>query len=162
MAARPRNSRSGERRPVYIVSACLAGIDCTYRGSSKLNASVKRLVAEGRAVPVCPEVMGGLTTPRENAEIAGGDGAAALAGRARVISVTGKDVSANYMRGAQAALGIAKRAGIRRAILKSKSPACGRGRVYDGSFRKTLTAGNGVLAALLLKHRFTVLTENDI
>ena len=162
MAARPKNSPRAPHRPACIVSACLAGIDCTYRGGNKRDPAVARLVKTGRAIPVCPEVMGGLTTPRENAEIVGGGGEEVLAGAARVISKSGRDLTQNYMRGAAMILAIAQRSGARRAILKSKSPACGRGRIYDGTFRKTLTKGNGVLAALLLTHGFTVLTERDV
>lgn len=159
--ASPRNNsvpRAG--RPDCIVSACLAGIDCTWRCSHKLKPSVRALVLSGKAVPVCPEILGGLSTPRENAEIAGKGGEEVLLGKARVVSVTGRDLSAHYTRGAQAALEIARRFGIRKAILKSNSPACGYGRIYDGSFGKTLKPGNGVFAALLLKHNFTIRTEH--
>lgn len=162
MAVRPGNNSHKNPRPSYIVSACLTGIDCTYKGGNKQKPAVKRLAEKGMAIPVCPEVMGGLTTPRENSEIDDGGGEEVLAGSAKVISVSGKDLTQNYVRGALMILDIAKRSGIKRAILKSKSPACGCGRIYDGTFRKVLTKGNGVLTALLLKHSFTVRTEHDI
>lgn len=162
MAAPPKHNPRATSRPLCIVSACLAGIDCTFRGGNKRLPAVSRLVRNGSALPVCPEVMGGLATPRENAEIVGGGGEEVLAGAARVVSISGRDLTRHYLRGAAMALAIARRAGITRAILKSKSPACGCGRIYDGTFREFLTAGNGVLAALLLRHGFTVLTERDI
>ena len=105
------------------------------------------MVRDGVAVPVCPEIMGGLTTPRVPAEIMP-DG--------RAVARDGRDVTAEYRAGARACLAIARRFGIRRAILKSKSPACGFGAVYDGTFRRVLTPGHGILTQLLLKHRFRI------
>jgi len=105
------------------------------------------MVRDGVAIPVCPEVMGGLTTPRVPAEIMP-DG--------RVMNREGRDVTAEYRAGARTCLAIARRFGIRRAILKSKSPACGCGAVYDGTFRHILTPGHGILTQLLLKQHFAV------
>lgn len=123
---------------------------------------VKSLVDRGLAIPVCPEVMGGLTTPRENSEIICGEGATVVSGRSSVVSASGKDLSQQYLAGSFTILDIATRYNIRKAILKSYSPACGSGYIYDGTFRKVLKRGNGVLAALLLKHGLTVLTEKEI
>ena len=159
MAAR-RNGR--EARPRFIVSACLAGINCTYRGGNKHVPAIERLVSDGQAIAVCPEVMGGLIVPRENSELVGGDGSAVLSGTAKAISKSGTDLTPQYLAGAQAILHLAKRNGITKAILKTKSPACGCGAVYDGTFRKVLRRGNGVLAALLLKHRISVATEHSL
>ncbi len=146
----------------FIVSACLAGVNCTYRGKNKLKNKLKTLVAEHRAIAVCPEVMGGLGIPRENSEIQGGAGAEVLTGKAVVLTRSGKDVSANYVRGSRRILAIARKYGLRKAILKSKSPACGRGMIYDGTFSRTLKKGDGVLAALLRKNRIIVYTELDL
>ncbi|MFH0764280.1 MAG: DUF523 domain-containing protein [Candidatus Omnitrophota bacterium] len=132
-----------------LVSACLAGIDCTYRGRNKLVPSIKKMVDDGIAIPVCPEVMGGMGIPRENSEIVGGGGMDVLMKRARVITISGKDVTKIYIKGAKAVLAIAGIFGVRKAILKSKSPACGAGRIYDGSFTKKLKNGSGVTASLL-------------
>jgi len=132
-----------------MVSACLAGIDCTYTGKNKLKPSIKKMVDDGIAIPVCPEAMGGMGIPRENSEIVGGDGSDVLKGRARVITISGRDVTKTYIRGARAALSIARIYGIKKAVLKSKSPACGAGRIYDGSFTKKLKKGSGVTASLL-------------
>lgn len=105
------------------------------------------MVQEGIAIPVCPEIMGGLTTPRVPAEIMP-DG--------RVVNRDGRDVTAEYRTGARACLAIARRFKIRKAILKAKSPACGYGAVYDGTFRHILRPGHGILTQLLLKHHFTI------
>ncbi len=100
---------------MIIVSACLAGLHCRYDGGEKSNAEVIRLVAEGKAIPVCPEQLGGLTTPRLPCEIVNG----------RVMRKDGVDVTAEFERGAQDALTLAKLAGASEAILKAKSPSCG-------------------------------------
>lgn len=144
-----------------LVSACLAGRSCRFDGSSNSAGTVERLVAEGRAVLVCPEVDGGLGTPRPPAEISGGDGADVLAGRARVLTRSGADVTDAYIAGAERALAAAREAGATCAVLKSRSPSCGRGAVYDGSFSRTLTAGDGVTAALLAANGITVLTDEE-
>lgn len=139
-------------RPRYkiLVSACLTGVNCTYKGKNNLVESIRREAEREKALAICPEVFGGLPTPRENSEIVGGDGYDVLKKTARVLTVSGKDVTKNYVRGAMLSLRLAKKYGIRRAILKSMSPACGFGHIYDGTFRKTPRKGDGVLAALLL------------
>lgn len=145
--------------PAVLVSACLAGRACRFDASAGHDDEVARLVAEGRAVLVCPEVEGGLGTPRPPAEIVGGDGHDVLAGRARVVTVDGEDVTEPYLEGARRALQTARSAGATRAILKSRSPSCGRGAVYDGSFTLTLREGDGVTAALLEREGIEVVTE---
>ena len=132
-----------------LISACLAGINCTYKGKNKLKPSIKKMVDDGIAIPVCPEVMGGLGIPRENSEIVDGDGMDVLKRRARVMTISGKDVTEIYIKAAKAVLAIARIYSVRKAILKSKSPACGAGRIYDGSFTKKLKNGSGVTASLL-------------
>lgn len=145
---------------LFLVSACLAGINCTYRGGNKLNRRVKALTDKKEALPVCPEVLGGLPAPRENSEIVGdGGGYGVLQKTARVLSFSGKDVSKNFIVGAEKSLRLAKRYGIKTAILKSKSPACGLGSIYNGKFKRILIKGDGVLAGLLLKNGFKVFTE---
>jgi uncharacterized protein YbbK (DUF523 family) len=138
-------------RPKYqfLVSACRAGYNCTCKGKNNLKRPVKKLVDSGRALPACPETMGGLPVPRENSEIAGGDGGDVLRKKARVLSVSGKDLTSSYLLGAKRTARLAIKHNIRKAILKSNSPACGRGRIYDGTFRRKLKPGDGVLTALL-------------
>lgn len=152
-----------EVRPERVlVSACLAGCECRYDGRSNEASEVARLVAEGRAVLVCPEEEGGLGTPRPPAEIVGGDGHDVLAGRATVTTRDGRDVTAQYIAGAERALARAQATGATRAILKARSPSCGAGVIYDGSFSHSTTAGDGVTAALLKTNGIDVLTEEDI
>ena len=133
----------------YVVSACLAGQDCRYDGRSNLRPAIAALVEAGQAVPVCPEVMGGLPTPRNPCEQKDG----------RVVSATGEDRTAEFAAGAEAALYIAEEHGCCAAILKARSPSCGCGRIYDGTFSHTLTDGDGLFAALLRKKGFALFTE---
>ncbi|MFB6892335.1 DUF523 domain-containing protein [Kitasatospora sp. NPDC056327] len=132
-----------------LVSACLTGVPCRYDGRARTDAAVAGLVAQGRAVVVCPEGAGGLPTPRAAAEIVGGDGADVLDGRARVVDAAGTDRTGEFTAGARAALAAAEAAGARRALLTARSPSCGCGQVYDGTFGGTLRPGDGVTAALL-------------
>ena len=145
-----------------LVSACLAGRACRYDGTGAYQDEVARLVAEGRAVLVCPEVDGGLGTPRPAAEIQGGDGADVIAGRARVVTGEGIDVTDQYLKGARRALEAARSAGAGTAILKARSPSCGKGSIYDGTFSRSLQVGDGVTAALLRAEGIHVLTDEDV
>lgn len=139
---------------MVIVSACLLGMDCRYDGKSKPDRElIARLLKEG-VVPVCPEQLGGLCTPRPPAEIVGGDGEAVLGGTARVINREGADVTGNYVRGAEQVLALAGRLGIKTAYLKSNSPSCGFGRIRR---QGRLVGGKGVCAALLSQHGIEVI-----
>lgn len=152
---------SGHLEPV-LVSACLAGRACRYDGAANPDDEVARLVAEGRAVLVCPEEDGGLGTPRPPAEIVGGDGHDVLEGSARVVTASGTDVTDEYVRGAHIALEVARRTGAREAVLKSRSPSCGKGCIYDGSFSRTEKEGDGVTAALLAREGIRIRTEAEL
>ncbi len=145
-----------------LISACLAGRACRFDGSSNRDDLVTRLVAEGRAVLVCPEEEGGLGTPRPPAEISGGDGSDVVAGRARVVTRDGRDVTDAYLEGARRALEAAQAAGATRAILKARSPSCGKGAIYDGTFEGKLKPGEGVTTALLRANGIEVVTEEDV
>lgn len=145
-----------------LISACLAGRACRFDGSANTDDWVSRLVAQGRAVLICPEVDGGLGTPRPPAEIVGGDGGDVLEGNARVETADGRDVTDAYLRGARRALQTARRAGVGVAVLKARSPSCGRGAIYDGSFTRSLAVGDGVTAALLQRNGVRVLTEEEL
>ena len=136
-------------RPALVVSACLLGVACNHEGRGSWRPVVEELAKRYRLVPVCPEVLGGLTTPRPAAEISGGDGADVLAGSARVVNVEGGDVTAAYRRGAEAAVEVARAAGATHAVLKARSPSCGSSRIYDGTFSRRLVEGQGVTAAAL-------------
>jgi len=145
-----------------VVSACLAGVACTHEAEAKTRDWAEQLVAEGRAVLVCPEVAGGLPIPRPAAEIQGGDGADVIGGRARVLSEEGADVTENYLAGARKATEAAREAGAGLAILKARSPSCGCGAIYDGSFRGELRRGDGVTAAMLKEEGIEVVSDQEI
>lgn len=144
-----------------LISACLAGRACRFDGGTNPDDQVGRLVAEGRAVLICPEEDGGLPTPRPPAEIVGGDGADVLKGTARVLTKAGLDVTEEYISGARLALESARAAGAESAILKARSPSCGNGCIYDGSFSRTPKEGDGVTAALLKAEGIEVVSEED-
>lgn len=142
-----------------IVSACFAGINCRYDRKNNKIEEIRRLVRKGEAIPVCPEQMGGLPTPRHPAEIVGGDGDDVLDGKAKVIDNKGEDVTRQFMEGAQEALAMAEAVGAKEAILKERSPSCGSCLIYDGTFSKSKKAGLGVTAALLRRHGIRVVSE---
>jgi uncharacterized protein YbbK (DUF523 family) len=148
-----------EKTSPMIVSACFAGIHCRFDQRHNRIDAIQRLVRKGRAIPVCPEQMGGLPTPRNPAEIVGGDGDDVLDGRARVVDNQGNDVTEAFLAGAREALAMAKAIGAKKAILKERSPSCGSCAIYDGTFSKTLKAGMGVTAALLRRHGIEVVSE---
>ncbi len=137
---------------MIIVSACLAGMHCRYDGGEVSNDDVLRLVTEGKAIPVCPEQLGGLTTPRLPCEIVNG----------RVMRQDGVDVTAEFERGARDALSLVRLAGTREAILKARSPSCGAGLIYDGTFSHTVTPGDGIFAALCRAEGISLRTEEDL
>ncbi|MEV8065906.1 DUF523 domain-containing protein [Streptomyces sp. NPDC085995] len=139
-----------------LVSACLRGVPCRFDGRHKATPESAEAVAGRTVVPFCPEVAGGLPTPRRPAELVGGDGQDVLDGTARVVDDTGRDVTAEFLAGARRALEAARRTGCTEALLMPRSPSCGRGEVYDGSFTGALTRGDGVTAALLERHGITV------
>ena len=134
---------------MILVSACLAGVDCTWDGKNRLDPGIKEMVDKKFAVAVCPEVLGGRTVPRTKTEIRGGTGKDVLNGKARVFDENGVDVTDKFIMGAYKALDIAKKNNIKETILKSKSPSCGIGEIYDGSFTGKLINGDGVTTALL-------------
>jgi uncharacterized protein YbbK (DUF523 family) len=149
-------------QPPVLVSACLAGLATTHDGRAKPDPKVIELLRQGRAILVCPEQLGGLPTPRPEAEIAEGDGDSVLEGSSRVIDSGGRDVTENFLRGAREAVKVARLAGSTKAILKARSPSCGAGRIYDGSFSGILKPGVGVTAAALRRAGLEVVTEEDL
>ena len=157
----PDSVSSRQTDPLLLVSACLVGIPCQYDGGSCPNDQIQALATQGGVLPFCPEVAGGLPTPRPPAEIQGGDGGDVLEGRARVVNVEGKDVTAEFLTGAKRALRVAQRWGIKKAILKARSPSCGVGRIYDGSFSGRLVEGDGVTTALLKREGIIVKNEGE-
>lgn len=134
---------------MILVSACLAGINCAWDGKDRSDPEIKRLVDKGLAIPICPELLGGRTIPRKRTEIKNGSGEDVLEGRAKVFDEDGKDVTHEFLKGAYATLDIVKKFNIKKAILKSKSPSCSVGKIYEGSFTGNLVGGDGVTGALL-------------
>ena len=144
------------------VSGCSAGLPCSHDGGHRLSEPVRRLVAEGRAVLICPEQLGGMPAPREKAEIVGGDGGSVLDGDAAVLSGSGRDLTERFLEGARRSLEVARRHGCRLAVLKARSPSCGRGEIYDGSFSGARRPGDGVTAALFRRAGIRVLTDEEL
>ena len=137
---------------MIIVSACLAGVNCRGDGGARPCQKVIELVKLEEAIPVCPEQLGGLSTPRAPAELKDN----------KVFTKDGKDVTPEFKKGAREALKIAQLADCKEAILKSKSPSCGSGKIYDGTFSGRLINGNGVFAELLKRNDIKVMNEDEI
>ena len=135
-----------------IVSACLLGIGCRYDGKHKANPDVIRLTEKYNLIPVCPEIYGGLPTPRVPSERIGD----------KVMMKDGRDVTENYQRGARETLEMCRIYNVKTAILKQRSPSCGKGEIYDGSFTGALTERDGVTAELLLANGIKVIGESEI
>jgi uncharacterized protein YbbK (DUF523 family) len=143
-----------------LISACLLGADCTYRGSHEARPALASVLAGRTVVPICPEVAGGLGCPRPRAEIEGGDGEAVLDGGAHVRTEDGSDVTDAYVRGARRAVDLARETGAEIAVLKSMSPSCGPCGVYDGTHSRSVAQdGLGVTAAALRRAGLTVVDE---
>ena len=143
-----------EQKTKLLISACLLGAACRYDGRSVPlpQETLAALNEKFALVPVCPEQLGGLPTPRESSERCGD----------AVVSRSGNDVTAQYARGAQQALYLAETLGCRAALLKERSPSCGSGEIYDGTFSHTLVPGDGVTAALLKENGIAVCGESEI
>jgi len=140
----------------YVVSACLAGVPCRWNKKSKENSLALNKFLKGEAILLCPEIMGGLTTPRPACEIVGGDGTDVLSGRAKVIDKHGKNYTKTFVKGAQMALSTVKRYNIKKGILKSGSPTCGVNVIYKGDFSGKKKKGSGIFAVLLQKHNIKI------
>ena len=138
---------------MILVSACLLGINCQYNGESDFTKELLEFLKDkGEFIAVCPEVLGGLPIPRDGAEIIG----------EKVQTVKGKDVTKEFLSGAEKVLKFAKENNVDLAILKAKSPSCGVGMIYDGTFSRKLIEGDGITAALLRKNGIKVMTEKDL
>lgn len=138
---------------MIIVSACLAGFNCRYDGGNAREDRVVNLLEKGKALPVCPEQMGGLPTPRSKAEMEGGDGEAVLKGEAKVITIDGKDITEEVLKGAEEVLYLTRLLKIKKAILKDKSPSCGTRLIYQ---KGRLVEGKGVCTAMLLREGLVI------
>ena len=134
-----------------LISACLLGMSCRYNGEGQIIPGTDKLMEKHHLVPICPEIYGGLSTPREPSEIKNG----------RVISKSGNDLTEYFERGAEEILALAKLYHCKYAILKQRSPSCGYKEIYDGTFSGKIINGNGILAALLLKNGIVIIDETE-
>ena len=134
-----------------LISACLIGLNCKYDGGNNENSKLVELMKEKDLVPICPEQLGGLKTPRASAERK----------QEKVITKEGVDVTKEYQRGAEEVLNLAKKLNIKKAILKSRSPSCGIEEIYDGTFSHTLIKKDGVTAELLKKNEIEVISSDE-
>ena len=137
---------------MILVSACLAGIKCRYDGKDNANIKVIEMVKKGIAIPVCPEQLGGLQTPRIPAEIS----------EDRVLNKKGENITAQFKKGAKETLRIAKLVNCQKAIFKQSSPSCGYGKIYDGSHTGRIIEGMGLTARLLTQKGIIIITEEDL
>ncbi len=135
-----------------LCSACLLGLKCRYDGKSKPHEKVINLATKETLIPVCPEQLGGLSTPRKPAEQKNG----------RVITEDGDDITINFENGAKQVLELAKLYNIKSAILKQRSPSCGCGQIYDGTFSGAIIEGDGITTKFLKENGIEVLTEDDL
>lgn len=137
------------------VSACLLGVNCTYRGDANTQEKLKALFEKGEAVAICPEVLSGLMTPRAPSEIISEN-------PLRIQTNRGIDVTKAYLHGAQKALAYLQRHNITTVVLKANSPSCGIGHIYDGTFSHTLIPGDGITARILKANGISLLSEKDL
>ena len=135
-----------------LVSACLLGIDCKYNGKNNYNQKVIDYLKDKEVIPICPEIMGGLSTPRPPSERI----------ENRIMNNEGKDVTNEYLKGAEQVLKLSKLLNVKKALLKAKSPSCGKGKIYDGTFNGILIEGNGITVELLQKNNIEIITEQDL
>lgn len=135
-----------------LVSSCLLGSNCKYNGLNNKNDKVLEYIKDKKVIPICPEIMGGLPIPRTPSEIKNN----------KVITKEGIDVTNNYKKGAEEALYLAKIFNVKKALLKSKSPSCGKNKIYDGSFTSTIIEGNGITTKLLIENGIEVITEEEL
>jgi uncharacterized protein YbbK (DUF523 family) len=139
------------KKEKILISACFLGINCKYDGTSNKNEKILKLAKDFILIPVCPEILGGLPIPREPVEQKG----------KRVITKSGKDVTKYFEKGAKEVLKIAKILKIKKAILKQRSPSCGSGQIYDGTFSGKIIKGDGVTTKLLKKNKIKVFSEEN-
>ena len=140
------------KKEKILGSACLLGINCKYDGNNNKNDKVLEYLKDKEVIPICPEIYGGLQTPRTPSEIVGD----------KVMTKEKTDVTKEYLKGAEETLKIAKLFNVKKALLKAKSPSCGNNEIYDGSFTGTKIKGMGITARLLKEYGIEILNENEI
>ncbi len=135
-----------------LISACLLGVNCRYNATGKMIPELEELISKHLLIPICPEQLGGLSTPRSPAEIRGES----------VINKDSVDLTAEFIRGAEESLKLAKIYNCKFAILKERSPSCGSGKIYGGTFSKTIVDGDGFTAKLLKENGIKIIGETEI
>jgi uncharacterized protein YbbK (DUF523 family) len=146
-----------------LISACLLGLRCAWNGDDQYkNSRAIALARRETLIPVCPEQLGGLPTPRAPQEIQGGTGGDVLNDKCRVINKDGQDVTREFIRGAEETLKVARQLNIKTFIAKSRSPSCGCGKIYDGAFSGKLTDGDGVTTELLRRNGVKIIPEDEL
>ena len=146
-----------------LISACLLGIKCAWDGTDKYkDERIIKVLKDETLIPVCPEQLGGLKTPRPPQEIQGDSGKDVLDGKCKVKNINGEDVTGEFITGAEETLRLAKLYKVSQFIGKSRSPSCGCGQIYDGTFSGKLINGDGVTTALLKRNGIKVITEQDL
>ena len=147
---------------MLVVSACLVGVNCKYNGGNNDNEKVKEFLKDKEYIIICPEQLGGLTTPRKQSEINCLDGRDVLCGNGKVISCESVDVTENFVNGANESLKIAQMFNCDKALLKEGSPSCGCNLIYDGTFSGKKIPGKGVTAALFIENNIEVFSEKEL
>lgn len=146
---------------IVLISACLLGVNCKYDGKNNLDDRIVEYFKGKNIIPVCPEQLGGLSTPRLPSEIKDGDGQDVLEGTTKVTNNKGNDVTEQFIKGAYETLKLAQISGATKAVLKARSPSCGVGEIYNGNFNGTLVEGDGVATALLKSKGIEVYNDED-
>lgn len=158
----PRDINLREEGLVILVSACLLGLNTKYNGESNAHSLILKYCSSEKFIPVCPEQLGGLPTPREPVEIIGGSGQDVLRGQCLIQGEGGDTVTGQFIKGANEVLKIVEMVNVSAAILKERSPSCGVNCIYDGSFTHKIIPGQGVTAALLREHKIPLYSEEDL
>ena len=147
---------------MYLISACLCGVNCKYNGSNNYNEICDKLFTSGKAILVCPEQLGGLPTPRIPSEIIGESSNILNNNNGSVIDKNGNDVTLQFVKGAKETLQIAKKLNIKKAILKDGSPSCGVNYIYNGNFNGSKIKGMGLTAQLLKESSIDIISELEL
>lgn len=143
---------------MIFISSCITGVKCRYNASHAYNSNIMHAAGKD-FIHACPELLAGFPVPRNPCEITDGSGEDVLSGEARIIDSNGNDITTQMIAGAEIALQMCRVNGVTKAFLQAKSPSCGCGYIYDGSFSGILIPGNGVFAALLLKNGIKVIIK---
>ena len=146
---------------MYIISACLCGVNCKYNGLNNYNEKCNELFISGKAILVCPEQLGGLSTPRVPSELQDNT-LNIIKNNGKILNKDGEDVTENFLKGAREVTTIAKKLNIKKAILKEGSPSCGVNYIYDGTFTGNKIKGNGITTELLKALDIEVISEEAL